>query len=188
MFFQLAAILFLGNPDAGARQEAQEISRQLQIEMEADLMLGDPVKQQLVLSAMICEAEQRKHDTDHRMEAILPNKALVRASASAMNDITDFQAKLVILGKERLACTYFDVAVLAACLGPVDTGSKICSSSQIQVEESLAARLAKGPPPATRVGLIPAKKKAPFVDVSWQESEKLSPFANILWPLPRVTK
>jgi hypothetical protein len=186
MFAQLAVVLFLSNPDAGAMQEAQEMARQLWIETEADLMLGDPAKQQLVLSAMICEAEQRKHDTDRRMEAILPNKALVRASASAMSDITDFQTKLVFLGKERLACTYFDVAVLAVCLGPVDAGSKICSSSQIQVEESLAARLAKGPPPASGVGLIPAKKKASFVDDSWGEPGKLSPFANILWPFPKA--
>ena len=115
MFAQMAMVLFLSNPDAGAGQEAQEISRQLGVEMEADLMLGDPAKQQIVLSAMICEAEQRKRDTDRRMEETLQNKALVRASAASMNDIADFQTKLIFLGKERLACTYFDVAVLAAC-------------------------------------------------------------------------
>ena len=125
MFAQMAMVLFLSNPDAGAGQEAQEISRQLGVEMEADLMLGDPAKQQIVLSAMICEAEQRKRDTDRRMEETLQNKALVRASAASMNDIADFQTKLIFLGKERLACTYFDVAVLADCLGPVDVGSKI---------------------------------------------------------------
>ena len=188
MFAQMAMVLFLSNPDAGAGQEAQEISRQLGVEMEADPMLGDPAKQQIVLSAMICEAEQRKRDTDRRMEETLQNKALVRASAASMNDIADFQTKLIFLGKERLACTYFDVAVLADCLGPVDVGSKICSSSQIQVEESLAARLARGPSPVSGVGLIPARKKGVFVDFPWKESGGLSPFASILWPFPKATK
>ena len=57
MLARLAVVLFLSNPDAGATIEAQEMARQLRAEMDADMMLGDPAKQQLVLSAMLCEAE-----------------------------------------------------------------------------------------------------------------------------------
>ena len=144
-------------------------------------MLGDPAKQQLVLSAMLCEAEQRKQDADHRMQEVLPDKFLVRSSATAISDIEDFETKLFFLRKERLACTYYDVAVLIDCLDPT-TSSKICSEAKIQAELRFAGRLAKGASPAA---IKPAKRKGdPFVHTTWpfKEPQKMAPFASIFWP------
>jgi hypothetical protein len=167
---------------AVTRQEAQEMSRQMEKEMdtqnEVDKVLANP---QVVLSAMLCEAEARKADTNQRMEIVLQDKALVAASAKAMSDIEDLKVRLI--GLERFACTYYDVAVLLECLDPT-TSSKMCSNPHIQASVQAAAQISANlTSNQPSKGVIPAKKTGnPFV-TPWPFRDKGNPFSHILWPL-----
>jgi hypothetical protein len=163
---------------AVAPRESLEMSHQARIEMEVELMMGDPAGQQIVLSAMLCDAEDRLRVANHGMDGALPSKVLVREASIAMGDMDDLQSALSFLGMDRLACTYYDVSILVDCLVPGEAGkvaSKICSAPKIQaavrLADRLAGRLASRGAPAPIGSMIPARMENPFVGDSWPYRE-----------------
>ena len=109
------------------------LAHQMEIELAADVLLGQPDQQRVILSAVLCEAQQRKADTEARIAQGL-TKPLARAAVKAAKDIEDAQTKLAVLGLDPYACTYSDVVDLLNCMDPA-------APAWCAVDQRMAARL-----------------------------------------------
>lgn len=88
----------------------------LSIEMDAALLAATPVGQQLVASAMWCEATQRKVAAQDALSRSA-SAPLVRFAVRASVDVDTAKARLDALGTGEPDCGQAQVAALAECLG-----------------------------------------------------------------------
>ena len=109
----------IGEPQKGLSfKEAQAFAIEAGIDLEADQLLIEPSNRQLLLSAALCEAEQRLRDIgDPVMDNLSP--AHYAAYKSAQRDITNANIKLGVLDLETLSCTSLYVDQLAQCLSNI---------------------------------------------------------------------
>ena len=105
-------------PQRVTQEEAQAFVYQARIDLEAEELLVDPSNRQVLLSAALCEATQRRQDSgDPVMDNLSP--PLYASYKLAQRDITNAQIKLGVLGLEPITCTYIEVDQLAQCLSNI---------------------------------------------------------------------
>ena len=122
--------------DQSAVDAARQIARAGLADLEADVILADSVQQRVLLSAMLCEAQQRAADTEAALARGL-TKILARAALRASADVDSAQLRLAVLRLAPLSCSASDVDLMTQCLGPVAPVS--CESDDHMAAVSVAA-------------------------------------------------
>ena len=103
-------------------------------------MLATRAGQRLVLSALLCEAVQRKSDTGDKLEVLLTADVLA-ADKRADRDIESDRERLAVLGITPLACDAYPVERIVQCFSLLPSAS--CTedddlAAQVHVAERLA--------------------------------------------------
>jgi hypothetical protein len=128
-------------PSAGeARETATALQADLAADLAADAVLATRAGQRLVLSALLCEAVQRKSDTGDKLEVLLTADVLA-ADKRADRDIESDRERLAVLGITPLACDAYPVERIVQCFSLLPSAS--CTedddlADQVHAAEKLA--------------------------------------------------
>ncbi len=118
---------------AQARETAAALQEEMDADLAADAVLATRAGQRLVLSALLCEAAQRKSDVGDQLELQLTTDLLV-ADKRADADIDRARERLAVLAIQPLACDTWAVGRVVNCLSLLP--SVACTE-----DEALAAQV-----------------------------------------------
>jgi hypothetical protein len=114
MLTTLALLATLAAPDAGPAPLSQEELREAHLELDAIAVMANPPQRQIILSAILCDAQARARDIRLTIEGGQLSRSLVRAEQSAARDEAGARKEL---GKQQqLVCTEWSVSRLVTCL------------------------------------------------------------------------
>lgn len=112
----ILALGIWGATDAGmTREEAAAFAAQASLDMDAEAILANPSKRHAVMSAMLCNAQERERDASAALKHDL-SRPLVRAHQRAMADACAVSQALAVLDLEAISCSHVDVSPLVECL------------------------------------------------------------------------
>jgi hypothetical protein len=114
-FILLISILSITK--AEAEQFAKDSTADL-VKLEAELALKDKIKQPIILSAALCEAQARLNAIKETARARGYSNRLKKAFVIATHDIHHFELALGVFDVAQVSCTYTDVERLVQCIGP----------------------------------------------------------------------
>jgi hypothetical protein len=97
------------------REEALAYAKEANVELEAAYLVSDPFQQKLLLSSLLCEAQQRKKDIENSLVDGM-TAPLLRADKTAQKDIDNAKVKLEVMGWVPLSCSYVEVDQVVQCL------------------------------------------------------------------------
>ena len=132
-------------PDAPDPAEIRALARAMWAEMDSDSLLADQRERIVVLSAMLCDARDRKAATEERLAAGPVDKAtfkqLTRAAVRASRDIDDAVALLAGTDGDPLPCAQYDVHHLLVCLSSAIEPLYCQREQHVAAQVAAAARL-----------------------------------------------
>ena len=125
----LTLSLLLASPSAGPLTHAdfatdaeidaaRAVARASSITLDADDLVSTPESWRPLLSAALCEAQDRVRDTEAALAGGL-TKPLARAALRASRDVESARLKLAVLDLQPMSCSAADVAPVVECLGQV---------------------------------------------------------------------
>jgi hypothetical protein len=114
MLTTLALLATLAAPDSGPAPLSQEELREANLELDAIAVMANPPQRQIVLSAVLCDAQARARDIRATIEGGQLSRALVRAEQSAVRD--EEGARRELGTQLPLICTEWSVSRLVTCL------------------------------------------------------------------------
>ena len=112
--------LFVGVDAGMSREEAATFADSALVDVEADVVRADITVRPVLLSALLCDAQDRRRAaTKVLTEDKRLSKPVRRALDRANRDIDDVQVALDVFEMEQVSCSSYDVDHLTACFGIV---------------------------------------------------------------------
>ena len=122
------------------RTEVRHSAAAMAQDLDAEQFLSDPRQEKVILSAMLCEAQQRKVDVEDFIVKMGLTKSLARASLRADKDVQSARESLQIMnvdGGKPFPCGHREVQKIVECLGA--TAPAWCQVNTYVEAEVLAA-------------------------------------------------
>jgi hypothetical protein len=104
------------------------------LELDAIAVMANPPQRQIVLSAILCDAQARARDIRETIEGGQLSRSLVRAEQSAVRDAE--RARQALGGVLALSCSEYATARLATCL---DATAPFWCSTDVHLAPALLA-------------------------------------------------
>jgi hypothetical protein len=116
MLTTLAMLITLAAPDAGPAPLSQQELAEANLELDAIAVMAHAPQRQVILSAILCDAQARDRDIRLTIESGQLSRSLVRAEQSAIRDEAGARRELDAHEQGPLTCTEWSVSRLVTCL------------------------------------------------------------------------
>ena len=125
---------------AQARATAAALQAEMDAATAADAVLATRAGQRLIYSAVLCEAQLRKSQTEDKLELAIVAPVLA-ADANAGRDIVRAKLRLQKAGIVPLACNLGPVAVIVDCLNSIVPSQACVDDDELAAQVAAAERL-----------------------------------------------